>query len=646
MTYRQRILMLGILDAGIVTLAVITAYLLRFEFMVPAQYLRFLPYIIVVHSAIILIALNIANIYRRVWQYASIGELVSIIKAASIAEMAIFILDIFVFKFEVPRSIYPLSMVLIISGIGGSRFIWRMFRDTHLNNPKTNQRNLLIIGAGNAGALVARDLKSSSHSDLYPIGFIDDDKSKHGLEVMGLPVLGGRESISKVVLNYAIKDIVIAMPSAAKAEIAQIIETCKNTKASIKILPSVNDLVSGKVSVKMMREVSVEDLLGREPVMVNLNEIAGYVNGQVILVTGAGGSIGSELCRQIAQFGPKKLVLLGHGENSIYDIEHELRNSYPNVVLRPVIADVQDCQRISEVFRAYRPSVIFHAAAHKHVPLMEQNPAEAVKNNILGTRNVADCADKYGVSHFVMISTDKAVNPTSIMGATKRIAEMYVQGLDKISQTKFVAVRFGNVLGSRGSVIPLFKRQISQGGPVTVTHPEMIRYFMTIPEAVQLVIQAGAFAKGGEIFILDMGKPVKILDLARDLIRLSGFKLDEEIKIAFTGMRPGEKLYEEIMTNEEGTSATKHNRIFIGKPLDIAWKKLQLIISELDYVAKKADTVNRSQEIKELLHKIVPTYQGLSEEYKKQKIESASDLETVLDELKDGEAEVAAGWIN
>ena len=340
------------------------------------------------------------------------------------------------------------------------------------------------------------------------------------------------------------------------------------------------------------------------------------------------------------------MVLLGHGENSIYDIEIELRNSYPNVVLRPVIADVQDRQRISEVFRAYRPSVIFHAAAHKHVPLMEQNPAEAVKNNILGTRNVADCADKYGVSHFVMISTDKAVNPTSIMGATKRIAEMYVQGLDKISQTKFVAVRFGNVLGSRGSVIPLFKRQISQGGPVTVTHPEMIRYFMTIPEAVQLVIQAGAFAKGGEIFILDMGKPVKILDLARDLIRLSGFKLDEEIKIAFTGMRPGEKLYEEIMTNEEGTSATKHNRIFIGKPLDIAWKKLQLIISELDYVAKKADTVNRSQEIKELLHKIVPTYQGLSEEYKKQKIESASDLETVLDELKDGEAEVAAGWIN
>jgi FlaA1/EpsC-like NDP-sugar epimerase len=458
---------------------------------------------------------------------------------------------------------------------------------------------------------------------------------------MGLPVLGNRENIPSVVTDYQITDIVIAMPSAPRSEISAVIEKCKDTDASIKILPSVIDLASGKVSVKIMRDVSVEDLLGRDQVDVDLAEIAGYVTGKVVLVTGAGGSIGSELCRQISFFKPEQLLLLGHGENSVYEIEIELRRTYPGLSFIPVIADIQDRHRLEAVFDTYRPEVVFHAAAHKHVPLMERNPAEAIKNNILGTKNMAECADKFGASRFVMVSTDKAVNPTSVMGTTKRVAEMFVQGLNRTSKTKFVAVRFGNVLGSRGSVIPLFTKQIREGGPVTVTHPEMIRYFMTIPEAVQLIIQAGAFAKGGEIFILDMGNPVKIHDLARDLIRLSGFKPDEDIKITFTGMRPGEKLYEEILTNEEGMTATKHNRIFVGKPLDFSLDKLMLMILDLELVARSADAINRSEEIKYLLHRVVPTYQGVPEKYKHPKAGSRKELESILHELREAEDGVA-----
>jgi FlaA1/EpsC-like NDP-sugar epimerase len=424
---------------------------------------------------------------------------------------------------------------------------------------------------------------------------------------MGLPVIGGREKIPEVIDQYSIQDIVIAIPSAPRSEIAKIIDICKNTKTSTKILPSVADLINGRVSVKSIREVRVEDLLGRDSVEVNLNEIAGYVKDQVVLVTGAGGSIGSELCRQISSYAPKKLLLLGRGENSIYEIELELRKSYPQM-LEALIADIQDRSRMKEVFDLYRPSVVFHAAAHKHVPLMEQNPAEAVKNNIFGTKNVAECADEYGSSHFIMISTDKAVNPTSVMGATKRVAEIFIQGLDRISSTKFVAVRFGNVLGSRGSVIPVFQKQIQEGGPVTVTHPDMVRYFMTIPEAVQLVIQAGALAKGGEIFILDMGEPVKIVDLARNLIRLSGLLPDQDIKIEYTGIRPGEKLFEEILTNEEGISATKHDRILVGKPMNVSWDELQLKLMELQQIVAKDKAANRSGEIKKLLCDIVPAY--------------------------------------
>lgn len=612
MHYRTRLLLIGALDAMIVTISVIVAYLVRFEFAVAAKYWDNVPYLILANILVVSAALNHAKIYRRVWQYASIGELLALFKAITIAQFILFIGNyLFYFTYQtflVPRSISILVWTLLILGVGGSRLAWRMFRDSYTKLPlRVNNRRTLIIGAGKAGALLVKELKQGE-SDLYPVAFIDDDKSKWQLEVMGLPVLGGRERILEVVKNHNIQKIVIAMPGATKKQIAEIIAICKETAVKIKLLPRVCDLVSQKISVSMIREVRVEDLLGRDPVTVDLEGIANYVTNKTVLVTGAGGSIGSELCRQIAPFQPRQLLLLGHGENSIYTIELELKKAFPALEIETVIADIQNRHHISEIFAYFHPDVVFHAAAHKHVPLMERNPSEAVKNNILGTKNVAECAHEYGADRFVMVSTDKAVNPTSVMGASKRVAEMIVQGLGRRSQTKFVAVRFGNVLGSRGSVIPVFKRQIKEGGPVTVTHPEMVRYFMTIPEAVQLVIQAGAFAKGGEVFILNMGQPVKIVDLAKDLIRLSGLEPDIDIKIKFTGMRPGEKLYEEILTDEEGTTATKHDRIFVGKSMDFSERDLLAKVDVLEQLVEHKDVLNRSGEIRKMLKDMVPGF--------------------------------------
>ncbi|MGZ4107031.1 MAG: polysaccharide biosynthesis protein, partial [Tumebacillaceae bacterium] len=513
MTYRKRLGYFSLFDAGVIAAAVLLGYLIRFDFEPTTPYFHYFPYVVFFHLLVILPTLYAVKMYHRDWKYASVGELVSIIKAVTFAEIVLYLLDFaasyFAPEFIVPRSIGLIAWALIILGVGGSRFSWRMVRDDYLKMSK-HHRNLLIIGAGDAGARVAKELKHSPDSVMYPIAFLDDDVSRHKLEVVGLPVLGGREQIREVVAKLGIQEIIIAIPSAPKSEIAKVIEICKSTTANVKLLPSMTDLISGKVTVKSIREVEVEDLLGRDPVNVDLSAIANYVTDQVVLVTGAGGSIGSELCRQIARFRPRYMLLLGHGENSIYEIELELRRTHPEAVFVPVIANIQDRQRLEDVFRTHHPAVVFHAAAHKHVPLMEANPEEAVKNNIIGTRNVAECAAEFGAAHFVMISSDKAVNPTSVMGVTKRVTEMIIQSLDRTSQTKFVVVRFGHVLGSRGSVVPVFKKQIQEGGPVTVTHPEMIRYFMTIPEAVQLVIQAGALAQGGEIFILDMGQPVKI----------------------------------------------------------------------------------------------------------------------------------------
>ncbi|MDT3698294.1 MAG: nucleoside-diphosphate sugar epimerase/dehydratase [Thermincola sp.] len=611
LNYFQRMLFLGILDALIIAAAVTLAYFLRFDFQVRRPYFELLPYVAAAHIMLNFFAFKWAKIYRRVWQYASIGELVSLVKATTLSEIIFYVFQMTVqfYKPElvVPRSIYLLAWLLVTVGVGASRLSWRMFRDSYLKI-QPHHRQTMIIGAGKAGALIAKELKHTPTSELYPVAFIDDDQAKLGLEIMGLPVVGGRDRIIEAAEQLHIKKIIIAMPSASKAEIAKLIDICKQTKAKIKILPRVSDLISGKISVNMIREVSLEDLLGRDPVQVDLAGIANYVTGQVVLVTGAGGSIGSELCRQVVPFNPKQLLLLGHGENSIYDVELELLKLFPSLKLQTIIADIQDRARISEIFDNYRPSVVFHAAAHKHVPLMERDPSEAVKNNIFGTRNLAECAHEFKASRFVMVSTDKAVNPASVMGATKRAAEMIVQGMDRSSSTKFVAVRFGNVLGSRGSVVPLFKRQIQEGGPITITHPEMVRYFMTIPEAVQLVIQAGALANGGEVFILDMGKPVKIADLAKDLIRLSGLRVGEDINIIYTGIRPGEKLFEEILTSEEGISATRHNRIFIGKPTDFSLDEFHFMVKKMEQLIAKKNAPGRGQEIKALLKQIVPTY--------------------------------------
>ncbi|GAX92052.1 polysaccharide biosynthesis protein [Effusibacillus lacus] len=608
---RQRFLLLGLVDTIIIACAITLAYLLRFDFQIRMPYFKLVPYVILMHVGILLPAFYKAKLYRRVWQYASVGELISIVKAVTVSELLFYAIHLTLQMIEptlvVPRSVYILSWAFIVLGVGGSRFAWRMFRDSYLKIQPHHKRTM-IIGAGDAGAMIAKELKHSPDTDCYPVVFIDDDPSKKLLEVMGLPIVGSRHDIPEVVKRFKIQEIIIALPSASRSEIADVLNICKKTRANIKILPRVADLVNGKVSLKMIRDVKIEDLLGREPVRVDLNHIVNYVKDKVVMVTGAGGSIGSELCRQIASFSPEKLLLLGHGENSIYDIELELLRNYPDIKLEPIIADIQDRHRIESIFARYKPAVVFHAAAHKHVPLMERNPSEAIKNNVLGTKNVAECAHIYGASHFVLISTDKAVNPTSVMGTTKRIAEMIVQSLDKESNTKFVAVRFGNVLGSRGSVIPVFKQQIEHGGPVTVTHPDMVRYFMTIPEAVQLVIQAGALAKGGEIFILDMGEPVKIDDLARDLIRLSGLEPDEDIKIIYTGIRPGEKLFEEILADEEGTEATRHDRIFVGKPLDFSRDELFFMLRMLEQTISK-ETIESANQIRQILRQIVPTYQ-------------------------------------
>nr|WP_169087816.1 nucleoside-diphosphate sugar epimerase/dehydratase [Paenibacillus sp. PL91]MBC9202857.1 polysaccharide biosynthesis protein [Paenibacillus sp. PL91] len=600
-------LIILVVDICIIWIAIGISYLFRFNGSIPPIYeIQMLEFALLT-TVICGSSLAYFRMYRRMWQYASIGEIIELAKAILIGLILSYGATYALNGERVPLSITSRTLELMLLLMGGSRFLWRLIR---VNRTKKTAltNNVIIVGAGDCGALIAKEfMTSNSFVGNRIIGFIDDDPHKRNMQVVGLPVLGSRLHIEELVAKHKIHDIIIAMPSAKRVHITEIINICKLTGAKVKIIPSINDFIRGRVAVKSLRNVEVEDLLGREPVVTDLEGIANYVSDKVVLVTGAGGSIGSELCRQISFFKPSRLLLLGHGENSIYTIEMELRTRFPNVHLETVIADIQDRGRIDDVFRKFRPQVVFHAAAHKHVPLMERNPSEAVKNNVFGTRNVADCADKYKAERFVMISSDKAVNPSSIMGATKRIAEMYIQSINTISETQFVAVRFGNVLGSRGSVIPRFKEQIAAGGPVTVTHPDMVRYFMTIPEAVQLVIQAGSFAKGGEIFVLDMGKPVRILDLAQDLIRLSGYEPNVDIEINFSGMREGEKLFEELLTDEEAVSSTQHERIYIGKPTQINRVELELQFKRIEKVIGE-----NQNSIKDVIEHLVPFYSHVS----------------------------------
>lgn len=598
----KRTLLIMFLDAILINLALFGSFYLRFEEGLPADY--FITYLeaAIIATIVLLVAFHIFGLYRNIWRYASVRELLSITYAVIVGAAVTATLVYFIAPKRLPHSVSVLFLLLVIFLCGGLRFSQRMRRENTIFTARNkDEKKTLIIGAGDAGVLALQELKRRDFAEGIPVGFIDDSASKINLHVQGFPVLGSRDDIPWVVEKYEVDQIIIAIPSAEGDTIREIVEICKGTRAtSLKILPGVYDILSGKITVSTMREVKVEDLLGRDPVSLDLEEVAGYLKNKTVFVSGAGGSIGSELCRQIVCFSPQKLILADSSENSIFEIEQELKD-HPLAV---EILDIKDRAKVDLVFEKYKPEVVFHAAAHKHVPLMENNPEEALKNNVLGTDNLAHAAAKNGVQTFVLISTDKAVNPTSIMGASKRIAEMVIQDYDRKSATKFVAVRFGNVLGSRGSVIPIFKKQISAGGPVTVTDPRMTRYFMTIPEASQLVIQAGAMAQGGEIFILDMGKPVKILNLARDLIKLSGLEPDKDIKIVFTGIRPGEKLTEELLTAEEGTTATKHKRIFVARPNHIDSDKINTVLE----IIRQKGSYLQPEEVEDTIRKILPDF--------------------------------------
>ena len=547
------------------------------------------------------------KLYHRVWAYASIGELVGITQAVLVGSIGTLTI-VLIAPQELPLGIVPVHFAFTILLIGGSRLVWRIILERKKQNASQNTaelgRRALIIGAGDAGAMVARELKSHG-GNVLPVAFIDDDSQKQKTSILGLPVLGTREHIRTIVAKHLIDLIIIAMPSVGSTVIRALIKECQKTTAELKILPGMYEIIEGKVSVNQLRPVKLEDLLRREPVQVDFEIASQYLKGETILVTGAGGSIGSELSRQVMAAGPEKLILMGHGENSIHKIWLELSERFGHARLVLEIADIRDKQRVNQLFKKHRPGVVFHAAAHKHVPLMELNPYEAVSTNVFGTYNVADAASIISTKKFVMVSTDKAVNPSTVMGATKKIAELVVQHVDRISDTVFTAVRFGNVLGSNGSVVPVFERQIKKGGPVTVTHPGMERYFMTIPEAVQLVVRAGSLAEGGEIFVLDMGEPVRIVDLARDMIRLSGLEPDLDIKIIYTGVRPGEKLTEELMTVEELAAATIHKRIFKSRQSLVEIKALETLL----FALRSKGLQCTSEDVFTLLSEVIPQLQ-------------------------------------
>ena len=547
-------------DAAILVLVPFLALLLRLDGDTSSEYFNVLLNVVLIGVIIKLAVFSFYGIYNRIWRYATIKDMFAIIGACAIGGVIVALLGLFL-DVKLPRSIYIISYILDVGIICFSRLVVRMLLLMSQRDDDLLENSLVIIGAGDAGAMIAREMIQRGEGKKL-LGFLDDDKSKVGKKILGYSVLGVTDDISEIVGKNDLKEIVIAMPSVKGSIIRDIADKCKQTGCKVKVLPGIYELIDGKVSMQQLRNIDIEDLLRRDSIKLDMQAISEYIEGKIVLVTGAGGSIGSELCRQISKARPEKLLLLGRGENSIYEIHQELIERFGPDMYIPIIADIRDEDRMETVFSRYKPQLVFHAAAHKHVPLMEAQPEEAVKNNIFGTRNVALAADRHGAEAFVMISTDKAVNPTSVMGATKRIAELVVQDINKRSKTMYAIVRFGNVLGSRGSVVPLFKKQIAKGGPITITDPEMVRYFMTIPEAAQLVLQAGTFSKGGEVFLLDMGEPVKILDMARDLVSLHGLVPDKDIKFVFTGLRPGEKLYEELLTAEEGTQKTTHDRIF------------------------------------------------------------------------------------
>ena len=586
-------------DAAILSIVPFIALLLRLDGDTSSEHFNVLLNVVLIGVIIKLTVFSFYGIYNRIWRYATIKDMFAIIGACTIGGVIVALLGLCL-DVRLPRSIYIISYIFDVGMICFSRLVVRMLLLMNQRDGDAPENSLVIIGAGDAGAMIVREMIQRGEGKKL-LGFLDDDKTKVGKKILGYSVLGVSDDIAEIAGQNDLKEIVIAMPSVKGSIIRGIADKCKQTGCKVKVLPGIYELIDGKVSMQQLRNIDIEDLLRRDSIQLDMQAISAYIEGKTVLVTGAGGSIGSELCRQISKARPEKLLLLGRGENSIYEIHQELMERFGPDMYIPIIADIRDEDRLETVFSRYKPQLVFHAAAHKHVPLMEAQPEEAVKNNIFGTRNVALAADRHGAEAFVMISTDKAVNPTSVMGATKRIAELVVQDINKRSKTMYAIVRFGNVLGSRGSVVPLFKKQIAKGGPITITDPEMVRYFMTIPEAAQLVLQAGTFSKGGEVFLLDMGEPVKILDMARDLVTLHGLVPDKDIKFVFTGLRPGEKLYEELLTAEEGTQKTTHDRIFQAPIVDEVTEETMKLINGLQ---GEKDTKAILLTIKEL----IPTF--------------------------------------
>lgn len=602
-----RVIFLALVDLVVIQFSAFMALLARFDFsytllresMFLDALLRYAPWFTVL-TVLIFIPFKL---YSSLWEFASVDELLHILLAAmavAVLQFAAIVLNLV----DLPLSFPMLNAMFLAVLTVLFRFSYRMARSIARRRSRRGvQARTMLIGAGSAGMQTLREFETSENSKNHVVCIIDDDPQKTGRYLNNVKIVGTRRDIAKAAQDYRVEEIVFAIPAAPTQQRKQILKLCQETGCKLKILPGISQLANGEVKVQKIRDVDVLDLLGRDSVQVDLSQIAEYLSGKTVLVTGGGGSIGSELCRQIAGHRPKRLVIFDIYENNAYDIQQELRHTHPGLELITLIGSVRDTERVNMLFETYRPEIVFHAAAHKHVPLMEDSPNEAIKNNVFGTYHVARAADRYGTKTFVLISTDKAVNPTNVMGASKRICEMIVQTMANRSATKFVAVRFGNVLGSNGSVIPLFKRQIAEGGPVTVTHPDIIRYFMTIPEAVQLVLQAGAYANRGEIFVLDMGEPVRIDDLARNLIRLSGFTPDEDIEIRYTGLRPGEKLFEEMLMDEEGLRETANKLIHIGQPIRISEEHFLEQLAQLETACEQ-----NSPQIRALIARIVPTY--------------------------------------
>ena len=619
---------IGIVIAGdivCINIAYLIAFLLRFEFNMQTildgrffpVYLDNLPWIVLIKIVVI----AAFGLYNSLWKYAGPEQVLKVFGASTIS--LLLVMSMLALTGQViPRGVQGICYLLDIILIGGIRLSYRVLRNPaerngiyHLLHSSSagggsERSRVLLVGAGDAGASMIKEIDRNPQNGKLIVAVIDDDPQKIGKSIAGKRIVGDREKISHVVEREKIDEIIVAIPSASRKQIQIILNECNKTGCKIRILPAYIDLIDGKVNVKKLRDVAIEDLLGREPVSVDLAEISGYLTGKTVLVTGGGGSIGSELCRQIAAFHPQKLIALDFYENSRFDLANEMRKKHPQVCFATTVASIRNRRRLADVFENEHPQVVFHAAAHKHVPLMEDNPKEAILNNILGTKNMVELSDEYGVERFVLISTDKAVNPTNVMGATKRVAEILMQDMSARSRTNFSAVRFGNVLGSNGSVLPLFRKQIEHGGPVTVTHAEVTRFFMTIPEAVQLVVQAGAMAAGGEIFILDMGEPVKIMDLAENVIRLSGYVPRVDIDIIVTGLRPGEKLYEELLLAEEGIKKTTHDGIYVGHPVAPSPALQRFLAAGGESLDKEAETVCRlsDAEVRNWLAELVPNY--------------------------------------